>query len=125
MRIMPNAESRVADVPVLSQRTKRVDQPPFESEHRSGADVGDVPAARLPSDAMQMLTETCFNCKQCRLECPSNVDIPGLMMEARAQQVAAEGLSRGEWFLSRIDSFVGAASFAAPLANWEIGRAHV
>ena len=87
-----------------------------------GLTSGDVPAARLPSDAMQMLTETCFNCKQCRLECPSNVDIPGLMMEARAQQVAAGGLSRREWFLSRIDSFVGAASFAAPLANWALGN---
>ena len=46
--------------------------------------------------------ESCFNCKQCQIDCPSHVDIPHLWLEAKAADVLANGLSWSDWFLSRI-----------------------
>ena len=76
----------------------------------------------LTSASMKRLAELCFNCKQCQIECPSNVDIPHQMIEARAAYVAAHGLSRPDWILSRAHSF-GTLGGAASLAtNWAISN---
>ncbi|WP_010588390.1 FAD-binding and (Fe-S)-binding domain-containing protein [Schlesneria paludicola] len=66
---------------------------------------GRLPAHDLASSAMQTLSRLCFNCKQCELECPSNVDIPHLMLEAKAQHVAANGPRTSEWFVSRVHAW--------------------
>ena len=50
---------------------------------------------------MARLASLCFNCKQCERECPSEVDIPHLVLEAKAARVAAEGLRWPDWALSR------------------------
>ncbi len=71
------------------------------------------------------LASSCFNCRQCQLECPSMVDIPHLMLEARAQYVRANGLSRSEWLLSRIHTYSRLASRFAPLTNRLLGRRFV
>jgi len=71
---------------------------------------------------MKRLAGLCFNCKQCQIECPSNVDIPHQMIEARAAFVAAHGLNRADWILSRAHSF-GTLGGAASLAtNWAIAN---
>ena len=61
-------------------------------------------ALASPSE-MQELGELCFNCKQCRIECPTGVDVPKLMIEAKAEHVANNGLARPDWILSRAHSF--------------------
>ena len=45
---------------------------------------------RQPSrrDEFKDVADLCVNCHQCRLECPAGVDIPRLMLEAKAQYVA-------------------------------------
>lgn len=76
----------------------------------------------LTSAPMKRLAGLCFNCKQCQIECPSNVDIPHQMIEARAAYVAAHGLSRADWILSRAHSF-GTLGGATSLAtNWAIAN---
>lgn len=60
--------------------------------------------ALSPNEAesdIDRLTSLCFNCKQCHGECPSEVDIPHLVMEMKGARVAADGLSRSDWALSR------------------------
>ncbi len=64
----------------------------------------EVDAWETPSG--RRLLETCFNCKQCESECPTGVDIPRLMIEAKAQRVAIHGLSRSQWYLSRIPDWM-------------------
>lgn len=65
----------------------------------------------LLSDAqIQRLANSCFNCRQCQLECPSEVDIPHLMLEARAQYVATQGLSKTDFLLSRFHTYARFAS---------------
>ena len=57
----------------------------------------------LSSDALKEVADLCVNCHQCRLECPAGVDIPKLMIETKAQYIAANGLQPSDWLLSRID----------------------
>ena len=66
---------------------------------------GRLPAHELASSDMQRLSKLCFNCKQCQLECPSKVDVPHLMLEAKAQYVAANGPRMADWFLSRVHAW--------------------
>jgi ferredoxin len=86
-----------------------------------GFATGTLDPRDMSGDGMKRLASLCFNCKQCRIECPSNVDIPHLMIEAKAGYVAANGLSRADWILSRAHSFGRLGCSIAPLANRALG----
>lgn len=66
---------------------------------------GRIPSHELASPEMRNLADLCFNCKQCQRECPNHVDIPHLMIEAKAQYLATNGPRTSEWFLSRVHSW--------------------
>jgi Fe-S oxidoreductase len=97
-----------------------------EASPRSKANViraavdGELDPRDLTSEGMKQLADLCFNCKQCQFECPAEVDIPHLLIEARAAYVAANGLSRADWILSRAHSFGRLGSTIAPVANWAL-----
>ncbi|MBX3437185.1 MAG: anaerobic glycerol-3-phosphate dehydrogenase subunit C [Planctomycetaceae bacterium] len=80
--------------------------------------AGKLDTQEVSSDDMKALADLCFNCKQCQLECPSRVDIPHLMIEAKASYVAANGLERTDWTLSRAHSFGELGCRTAPFSNW-------
>ena len=80
--------------------------------------TGRLPIESLHSDELKGVADLCVNCHQCRLECPAAVDIPKLMIEAKAQYVATSGLSTADWVLTRLDSIVRWSSRLAPLSNW-------
>ncbi len=71
----------------------------------------------LASPAFKRAADFCVNCKMCRMECPSAVDVPKLMLEARAQYVARRGLTRTELTLSRAHLSCAVNSAFAPIAN--------
>lgn len=71
----------------------------------------------LANEGATRLLESCFNCKQCQLECPSEVNIPHLLIEARAQHVQAHGLSKTAWLLSRVHTYSRMASRLSFLTN--------
>lgn len=99
-----------------------------ESSPRSKANLlraylsGQLDEASFTSDEMRGVTSTCFNCKQCQLECPSQVDIPKMMIEARANFVQTNGLSRADWILSRAHSFGALGSALPRLSNGILGN---
>lgn len=66
---------------------------------------GRIPAHDLASSDVRKLADLCFNCMQCERECPTHVDIPHLMIEAKAQHLATHGPRTSEWFLSRVHSW--------------------
>ena len=66
---------------------------------------GRLPFHDLASTEMHQLSKLCFNCKQCQLECPSRVNIPQMMMETKAQFVAANGPETTDWFLTRVHAW--------------------
>lgn len=71
----------------------------------------------LDGDSALRVIESCFNCKQCQLDCPSEVNVPHLVLEARAQHVQAHGLSKTAWLLSRVHTYARMASRFSFLTN--------
>jgi FAD/FMN-containing dehydrogenase/Fe-S oxidoreductase len=81
---------------------------------------GELDASELTKDSLKSLADLCVNCHQCRLECPAGVDIPKLMIEAKAQYVASNGIDMTDWIVTRLDMVSRWASLLAPLSNWAL-----
>ncbi len=75
----------------------------------------------LSSDEVRAVADLCVNCKMCAVECPAHVDVPRLMLEAKAANVARHGLHRHDWVLARAEAFARAGSAVAPLVNFALG----
>ena len=58
----------------------------------------------------------------CRLECPAGVDIPKLMLEAKAAYVADNGLRLGDWVVTRLDLFSSLGCLFSTFTNWAVGN---
>ncbi len=67
----------------------------------------------LPSNEVREVADLCVNCKMCARECPSRVNIPKLMLEAKAANVSEHGLERKDWFFARLEAF---SRWASPFA---------
>jgi FAD/FMN-containing dehydrogenase/Fe-S oxidoreductase len=89
--------------------------------------AGKLPEDMLLHDACKDVADLCVHCHMCRLECPVNVDIPRLMLEAKATYVHTNGLPLQDWLLTRIDLLASIASripgvvnlvFRNPQARW-------
>lgn len=78
---------------------------------------GELPPETLLLDDAKQVADLCVNCHQCRLDCPAKVDIPKLMLEAKASYVATNGLQRDAWWSARIDAVAALASRWPRLAN--------
>jgi Fe-S oxidoreductase len=102
--------------------------PSEEASPRAKANVmraviaGELDPLDLAKDELKGIADLCVNCHQCRLECPAGVDIPKLMIEAKSQYVASNGLGTTDWVLSRLERIVGWSSRLAPLSNWLLHR---
>jgi Fe-S oxidoreductase len=81
---------------------------------------GQLPADELSTPEFKRVANLCFNCKQCQLECPSNVDVPHMMIEAKAAYVATHGLSGTDWILSRAHSLGALGSASSMATNWAL-----
>jgi FAD/FMN-containing dehydrogenase/Fe-S oxidoreductase len=79
----------------------------------------------LSSDEVRAVADLCVNCQMCALECPAHVNVPKLMLEAKAANVAEYGLDRKDWFLARAEMFARFGSAFAPLTNYALGSATV
>ncbi len=83
---------------------------------------GDISGPQSESDQMRQVADLCFHCHQCRFECPSQVDIPRMVVELKAQHTATNGLRITDRLLSRIDLLTNVASRFPRLANWAMGN---
>ena len=75
----------------------------------------------LGADDVREVADLCVNCKMCALECPAHVNIPKLMLEAKAANVAQHGLGRRDWFVARLEGFVRWGSAFSLMANLALG----
>ncbi|CAE7520792.1 glpC, partial [Symbiodinium sp. CCMP2456] len=91
--------------------------PREEANLMRGVLSGELSATELLLDDAKKVADLCVNCHQCRLECPAEVDIPKLMLEAKAAYVATNGLQRDAWWSARIDTLAKYASRWPRLAN--------
>ena len=83
---------------------------------------GSLDPRALATDAVRAITDTCFNCHQCRSDCSAGVDIPALVMELKAADFAANSAPLSRWLLSRVDALSAAGGAMRPLANWALGN---
>lgn len=103
-------------------------QPAEEASPRAKANLlrgllsGQMAPEEIARDEFKAVADLCVNCHQCRLECPAAVDIPKLMLEAKAAYVAANGLGLSDWLLSRLDALCGLGSLLGPLSNRLLGN---
>src|SRR5205807_10471253 len=79
---------------------------------QEGADPRQVSA-----NEVREVADLCVNCKMCARECPARVNIPKLMLEAKAANVAEHGMDRSDWVLSRTEAFARLGSAFASLTN--------
>jgi Fe-S oxidoreductase len=77
----------------------------------------DVDPHLLSSDAVRAVADLCVNCKMCGIECPARVNVPKLMLQAKAANVAEHGLDRTDWVMARTESFASQGSAITPLTN--------
>jgi FAD/FMN-containing dehydrogenase/Fe-S oxidoreductase len=83
-------------------------------------------AGRLPQEAFvsQELYNTldlCLECKACKTECPSNVDMAKLKYEFLSHYYAAHGTPWRARVFAHIATLNRVGQMAAPLANWFMG----
>lgn len=102
--------------------------PAEESSPRAKANLvravlgGQLDPDTIVKDDFKAVADLCVNCKMCRQECPAGIDIPKLMIEAKAQYVANDGLRFGDWVLTRLDMFSALGSLLSPLTNWSLSN---
>ena len=123
LRPMPDAVARRPDVPDLSLAPAEEASPRAKANLMRAVIEGQLDPGMLAKDELKEIADLCVNCHQCRLECPAGVDIPKLMIEAKAQYVASNGLATADWVLTRIDAVARWSSRLAPLANWVLHTA--
>ena len=82
-----------------------------------GVVTGKLDPRLISSDAFREITDLCVNCHQCRLDCPAAVDIPKLMVEAKAQHSAVNGVRFSDWCLTRLDWLYGVAGRMPRITN--------
>lgn len=87
--------------------------------------TGSIDPKTFSTDEARALADTCFNCKQCHMECPSTVNIPALAIEAKAQCVAANGLPYHDYLLSRAHSLGKLACRFPRVANGILRQRHI
>jgi Fe-S oxidoreductase/FAD/FMN-containing dehydrogenase len=72
----------------------------------------------LASEDSRKIVDWCVNCKMCLSECPGEVNIPKLMLEAKARQFRDHGNSRTNWIMGHAESFAKLGSNFSRTANW-------
>ncbi len=106
--------------PIFRHAPSEEASPRAKANLMRGIISGELGAGELTTDLVKSVADLCVNCHQCRLECPAGVDIPKMMIEAKAQYVTSNGLDTADWFLSRLDWLSRWAGFFGPLSNWAL-----
>jgi len=69
------------------------------------------------SDEVLEIMDTCYNCKLCHDGCPSHVNIPKIVLEAKARYHQSHGPSVDKWVLMQCEKVCRAGQYVAPLVN--------
>ena len=82
---------------------------------------GKLPIEELTGKRMYEVMDLCVECKACKAECPSSVDMAKIKFEFLAQYYKANGIPLRSRIFSEIPLFsrVSSGSFAA-IANWKL-----
>jgi FAD/FMN-containing dehydrogenase/Fe-S oxidoreductase len=108
--------------PIFHMNPREEASPRAKANIIRGLVSGRLPEDILLQDGCKEVADLCVHCHSCRLECPANVDIPKLMLEAKAAYVRTNGLKLHDWLLSRIDTLAATAGRLPGISNWAIAH---
>ncbi|MEM7129496.1 MAG: FAD-linked oxidase C-terminal domain-containing protein [Chloroflexota bacterium] len=80
--------------------------------------TGQLEAAGLADEELRPVMELCLECKACKSECPTGVDMARLKSEFLHQYRQAHGTTFKDRLMSRMDWISKGGSWLAPLSNW-------
>jgi Fe-S oxidoreductase len=72
---------------------------------------------QISSEEVRAVADLCVHCKMCAVECPAHINIPKLMIEAKAANVAEHGMNGSDWFFARLEPILRWGSAVSFLAN--------
>jgi FAD/FMN-containing dehydrogenase/Fe-S oxidoreductase len=81
---------------------------------------GTLPAEGMANDTLDEALDLCLQCKACKTECPSNVDMAKLKAEYLYQKYKSRSFPTGHILLANIFRLNPIGSATAPLANWTL-----
>lgn len=97
---------------------------PEDKQGQTSAEAAREAEAIYGSAAMKAVTDYCIECGMCAVECPSAINIPKLMLEAKSRYrerhplaLLGSSRSRAEVILSHAETLSRLGSFFAPVAN--------
>jgi FAD/FMN-containing dehydrogenase/Fe-S oxidoreductase len=117
--------------PVFRLSPREEASPRAKANLMRGVLTGQLPPETVTTEEFKDVADLCVNCHQCRMECPAKVDIPQLMVEAKAQYLSVNGMKLSDWVLTRLDwlyAFAGTFPWAVNLmlktrsSRWMLDR---
>jgi Fe-S oxidoreductase len=75
----------------------------------------------LADERVYEILDLCLECKACKSECPSNVDMAKIKYEFLAHYYETRGRPFREWLFGNIETLNRAGCALAPLSNWIAG----
>tara|TARA_B100002003_G_C14136205_1_gene546466 strand:- start:898 stop:2634 length:1737 start_codon:yes stop_codon:yes gene_type:complete len=79
---------------------------------------GALPPEAITQERMYEVMDLCLECKACKAECPSNVDMAKLKYEFLNIYHKENGYNLKNRFFGNVSSLSKLGSFFAPLSNW-------
>jgi FAD/FMN-containing dehydrogenase/Fe-S oxidoreductase len=79
---------------------------------------GVLPPEQLTGPRLYQTFDLCLQCKGCKAECPSNVDVAKLKVEFLAQYYGKHGVPWGAWALGHVARLNRLGAALAPVSNW-------
>ncbi len=83
--------------------------------------TGQLGLSGLTDPAVRQALDLCLECKACKSECPTNVDMARLKAEALHQHHQKDGLPRRNWLFGNVATLSKWGCRCAPLSNWWAG----
>ena len=84
--------------------------------------AGELDLDALDDARMHAVADLCYNCKTCLVECPSDVDVPGLILKHKQHLADRGALGLAERMTLQVRPMGRIGSLAAPVANWFMRR---
>ena len=86
---------------------------------------GALPVDSLTGERLREVLDLCLECKGCKAECPSNVDMAKLKYEFSYRYHKANGYPLRNRMLANVSQLGKLGSFFAPVSNWSMGIEYV
>ena len=83
---------------------------------------GQLAPEKIDLQNTKDILDTCFHCHQCRIDCPSNVDIPNMVLEMKARNVDTNGLTQDSSLQVKIDRWAQWGNRFPRVTNWMLGN---